>query len=422
MRYGLKWLAAGAAGCVVLAACSGGGDSGPSGDGVEAGADLETYQEAFADVEPVTLSFQLAVGSESLVAAPVQRYAEAVEEWSDGKIEIELLYSGSRVALQEMTSALAEGLVDMGHHVTTYEADTYPVTSLGADLLFLQEPTPVVGTLQLTAAWAEAGAVPGPFKDELIENGIQPLVPFAPNQGSGLLCRGEPVRSLDDARGKVIRAGSEGQAGELEALGATPVTLPLLEVYDGLQRGVVDCVIASLAMAEGGGFIEAGDSWTLDDRFGFSTYPSGVSIGLDRWESLPLVAQQLLWDRLDVFLEETVASTAGFEMFSTALETSTASGVTIETASDDLAQAVNGYFDEARDRYAEADLPTADAADIVDDVVETHEKWLGIVQELGYEDEVGWADAQTWFAENEVDLEAYVDRLRSEILDPNRPE
>src|SRR5690625_2903373 len=56
-------------------------------EGFEYGASQEEVNEAIADLEPVTLTFQNAAPSESAPAAqPVLKFMEAVEERSNGQI------------------------------------------------------------------------------------------------------------------------------------------------------------------------------------------------------------------------------------------------------------------------------------------------------------------------------------------------
>jgi len=59
-------------------------------------------------------------------------------------------------------------------------------------------------------------------------------------EDAGLMTRGEPTRSLDDLKGKRMRAPSAAQAKQLEVMGAVPIAMPITEVYQSLERGVVD--------------------------------------------------------------------------------------------------------------------------------------------------------------------------------------
>ncbi len=54
-----------------------------------------------------------------------------------------------------------------------------------------------------------------------------------------------PVRTLADLKGLKISAFSRLSAETLKSLGATPVTMPVTEVYQSLNRGVIDATITA---------------------------------------------------------------------------------------------------------------------------------------------------------------------------------
>jgi TRAP-type transport system periplasmic protein len=59
-------------------------------------------------------------------------------------------------------------------------------------------------------------------------------------EDAGLMMRGGAIRSLADLKGKRMRAPSAAQAKQLEVMGAVPIAMPITEVYQSLERGVVD--------------------------------------------------------------------------------------------------------------------------------------------------------------------------------------
>jgi len=55
-----------------------------------------------------------------------------------------------------------------------------------------------------------------------------------------LLMRTKPIRTLADFKGMKIRTPSKTQADTITALGATPVPMPIDQVYNALSTGVID--------------------------------------------------------------------------------------------------------------------------------------------------------------------------------------
>ena len=68
--------------------------------------------------------------------------------------------------------------------------------------------------------------------------------------GFAKLMSNEPIRSIDDLRGKKVwlPEGDTTSPAALEALGLAPVTLPITDVLTGLQTGLID-IIGSSAVA-----------------------------------------------------------------------------------------------------------------------------------------------------------------------------
>jgi len=58
--------------------------------------------------------------------------------------------------------------------------------------------------------------------------------------GQDVHVRGQPVRALEDFRGLKLRASSRTTARTLEALGATPVSMPPAQLTESISKGVID--------------------------------------------------------------------------------------------------------------------------------------------------------------------------------------
>src|SRR5690606_24463977 len=70
-----------------------------------------------------------------------------------------------------------------------------------------------------------------------------------------VLCT-KPVESVDQAAGLRIRTSGDIWSASIEEIGGVPVSLPFNEAYEGLQRGVIDCVTVMPAAFLSFGFVE----------------------------------------------------------------------------------------------------------------------------------------------------------------------
>ena len=62
----------------------------------------------------------------------------------------------------------------------------------------------------------------------------------------------QPIKSLDDLKTLRVRSFTPSMSRLIEALGATPVSIPFPEVYPSLQRGVAHCGVTSPTSANTG--------------------------------------------------------------------------------------------------------------------------------------------------------------------------
>lgn len=424
-RWSRRWRLVGAvgvvAGLLVVTACAGGaggsgGDSG-GGDGLPVDASKEDYIAALADMEGITLATQSASTPGKSSSIPTEKYKEEVEEWSGGKIKIEITYGNGLMPTEEAITGIADGLMDFGYIPPHYEPARYPASSALITASSVARATPVVGTLQTTAMLSETTYATPDIVNELGEAGVTLLTPAMPSDSAVLSCTSERS-SQDQLRGGQVRISSEVHSQQAEALGMTPVSLAYSEMFEGLQRGTVDCVLALLLAADLIGFLPEAPHVTIDSEAGFATNTNPIAINTERWEELPLAARQLLFDKGKVYLDHFI-----HELFAgnkSALETVAKSGGAVHQLDAEARSALQAKNDTLLEQIAGAD-GLADGQAFAQAARDAADKWLKIItEELGYED-VSYADFAEWYDRDKVDLKPYLDRMWEEVMLPQRP-
>ncbi|MCX0278120.1 C4-dicarboxylate ABC transporter substrate-binding protein, partial [Nocardia zapadnayensis] len=107
-------------GCAGSAGAGGGGQTG--GEGYEYGASQDEINEAIADLEPVKLTYQVGSPSENSVAGRRSMdFKKAVEEASNGQIELEIIWGMAVAGYPEAVDAVVDGRVDISYHLVSYE-------------------------------------------------------------------------------------------------------------------------------------------------------------------------------------------------------------------------------------------------------------------------------------------------------------
>ena len=161
-----------------------------------------------------------------------------IEKDTNGAIKWRLIPGGQIANGKATFTAVRDGLMQGGMGVATYVPNIVPsVTAIYSTLLFGDD------VVAASAAGNETIALHCPSCLE--EYRKMNAVAFAgwvaaPYQ---LMCR-EPVKTVDDLKGKRIRA-TGGNAEMLKMAGAVPVAGTLTEAVNLLQRGGIDCVLGA---------------------------------------------------------------------------------------------------------------------------------------------------------------------------------
>lgn len=409
----------------VMTGCSkadgGGGDASGGGEGVEAGATMEEYQAAFADVDPIELDFQVASPNpEAYSALRDQQFAESLEEWSDGKISVNIHYSGAIAAPTEVPSALVDGRLDLAHYYTTYEPQEMPAF-VDMTTSAVQVPsTPLVGEIVMHAALLEVGFNTPEIVEEFESRGMYPINLANPNGNISMVCN-EERNSPEDFRGAQIRGNAEAHQREIEALGGTATTIELAEGYEAFQRGILDCSLQSSGTAVAVGWLEVAPHVYFPQEQSFAAGPGSLVAG-SSWETMPLVAQQLMFDLQQEYMAAELFN--GLESIRDTAEAAEEHGGEVnffdEESEANLAEANESLLED----LAETDSTDGEAMNAA--MAESIEKWTAISEELGYTDDGGFVDFTDWF-QGSADFEdlsyydAIAERMNEEIFLLHRP-
>lgn len=407
-------------GLLLVSACAGGaGGSGGSagGAGVPANATKEQFVAALADMEEITLTTQSASTPGKSTSIPAEKYKEVVEEWSGGKIKIEITYGNGLVPLEEALTAVGDGLMDFGYVSPLYEPDRYPASSALITTSAVAQPTPVVGSLQTPAVLAETTYSTPDVVNELEDAGAKLLIPAFPSDSAALSCTSKRA-SLDQLSGSQVRVPGDVHSQQAEALRMSPVSLAYSEIFEALQRGTVDCIVSLLLAADLLGFLAEAPHIAFDPAVGFATSTNPIVFSKDRWDELPLAAQQLLYDKGKEFLEEYLhVHWAGDQ---SALKSAAKAGGGVHGFDTDAREALQAKNDELLEQVTNSkDLSDGDT--FAQTAKDSADKWTKILtEELGYED-VSCADFADWYERDKVDVKPYLDRLWEEVMAEHRP-
>lgn len=225
-----------------------------------------------------------------------QDFAKRVEERSEGRLKINIVYSGGLGKDSELLGLVGRGAIDMAAIVPGYYGDQLLYSKILQTPFVFDSPAEAIEIADYSFAELDA------FKAETERLGIhrlfhQPLDPYY------LTGKTDECKSLDGLNGKKIRTFGNLIPHMMSAVGATPVTVPAGDLYEAVDRGTIDYSFVNLGNVNAYRLYEAGK---------FSCGP-GLNIAghmvvlSDRtWQRLPEDLQTIITEEAAVAQKEYV--------------------------------------------------------------------------------------------------------------------
>ncbi|MCP4879743.1 MAG: TRAP transporter substrate-binding protein [Gammaproteobacteria bacterium] len=161
----------------------------------------------------------------------MENWAADLNKCTNGEMNVQFSPAGSAFGhIAKQIDQVKAGVVDVAHGLTGVPRGRLPRTSIVDLPLIFDSASSVSNTL-----WDmhEQGLLADEFE------GLKVLALHGHNPGL-IHTKGEPARTPKDLEGLRIRFPSLAVSIMLEQLGANPVGLPPTQVYENLQKGVID--------------------------------------------------------------------------------------------------------------------------------------------------------------------------------------
>jgi TRAP-type C4-dicarboxylate transport system substrate-binding protein len=253
----------------------------------------------FAQAKPVELSYSIffpATHKHTLLAG---EWAKEVEKRTNGRVKITIFPGGTLTPAPTCYDGVVKGISGIGMSVLAYTKGKFPLTEV-IDLP-LGYPSGVAATRLVNRYFAK-------FKPK--EFGEVKIL-YLHAHGPGILHTKKAVNRLEELKGMRIRC--TGTVTEIvKALGGVPMSMPMGETYDALNRGMVEGSMAPIESLEGWKWGEVVKFTT--ESFG-SAYSTAffVAMNKEKWNALPADVQKTidkinaewvektgkLWDEVD---------------------------------------------------------------------------------------------------------------------------
>lgn len=293
-------VAVGAIAVMVLAGCGGdeaGDASSPEASAADttapqtdaAGSDTESQPATEAPpAEAVELTAQSYLSEGAALGRIAAWFYDEVEARTDGAVTFDRYWDGSLVEAVGIRDAIADGRLDVGQSSHAYQPESFPLTNV-TGIPYVTDNVPAQSAA-MTNLTAESDA----YRAEWENQGLH-LVAFLAVPPS-VLGSSEPIDDIGQLEGMQVR-GVDRFIPALEAVGANPVSLTAFEVYESLERGVVEAytgvpfdVVGALALQE--------------------VAPHVTDMGQGNYAGAYLAMSTSTWDSLDPSVQQVIDEVA----------------------------------------------------------------------------------------------------------------
>lgn len=212
--------------------------------------------------------------------------AEQFNERAKGSYRIEVSAGGALVKVPEYFDAIRVGAIEMAM------IDTSIFSFLDPRLALVSLPF-LINNLEAGIAAADQLAV---LHDTLLREKFNAACLGMFSVGGVDLVSNKPVVKLEHWKGLLVGAGSPITASLFKELGASPVTIPWTDLYESLQKNVIDATAQVIHGALMTGLFDVAKE--VNVFFGQGAF-NGFMINLNTWNDMPQEIKTILQEEID---------------------------------------------------------------------------------------------------------------------------
>ena len=163
-----------------------------------------------------------------------QAWIAKVEKETNGKVKIKPYWNGTLISSRESMTEVSKGVADIAFVTPIYEKSGVDLTK--AILDFFADSDPKVNAKIYWELYAKFPEIRKEY-DRVKILAVNVGIPMY------LMTNKKAVKSLDDLKGMRIRVTGDTMMRTFKALGAEPVGMPVVEMLESLQKGIIQVVI-----------------------------------------------------------------------------------------------------------------------------------------------------------------------------------
>jgi len=212
----------------------------------------------------------------------IQPWIEMINEKGKGKVNIRLFPAGALGKAPDQYDLAEKGIADFSYHLSDYSPGRFPLTSV------FSLPFMVKNAEKASEAMWKTFEKETSYQKEYSK--VKVLALFC-HPGGHFHTVKTPIHKLDDFRGLKIRTSNPSISEALKIWGAVPISMPITETYQSLERNVID---GSVLQWEGLGVFKLDEVTKYSTLAYLYTMPMMIVMNKDKWDSLPDDIKELI--------------------------------------------------------------------------------------------------------------------------------
>lgn len=245
---------------------------------------------SYAHADVIKLKFANYFPPTHMNSVMMGKYCEELNKKLAGKVEVTQYTGGTLLTAPKMAAGVASNVADIGLSHLSYSRGRFPVMEV------MELP------IGFPSSWI-ASHVGMDFYEKFKPkewDAFHPLM-FSTSPPNVIQTLKKPVKTLEELKGLKIRG--TGRIGDIvKALGAVPMPIETVDLYEALRRGVIDGTYTPLETLKGFklGEVEKYSSATWKVGSVFQFY---VVMNKRKWDSLPPDVKKVFTEFSKEFLE-----------------------------------------------------------------------------------------------------------------------
>ncbi len=233
-----------------------------------------------ASAETIKLTYANFPPAITFPCVQMERWKTEVEKRTDGQVQVQTFPGGTLLGAKNMFEGVKQGQADIGNTFMSYFPGKFPLLSVvDLPLNFTSSKVASAVLWDLFDKYQPAGL-----------KGFKVLALFTTSPTNVMSTI--PIKNLADLKGVELRAAGL-PAGALKMLGAVPVSMPMSETPDALQKGLVKGLLSSLEVLKDFNFAS---KCRYETMLNAPVYSGAVVMNMEKWESMPENVKTVLND------------------------------------------------------------------------------------------------------------------------------